>query len=46
VKLLAIANATLVKKYGIEKVLSPIIEDLKKLYLGHEIEFDDWRNIA
>jgi len=46
VKLLAIANATLVKKYGIEKVLSPIIEDLKKLYLGHEIEFDDGRNIT
>eukprot|EP00111_Clytia_hemisphaerica_P023884 TCONS_00070351-protein len=46
VKLLAIANAALVKKYGIEKILSPIIEDLKKLYHGHEIEFDNGRNLT
>ena len=34
VQLLAIANASLVKKYGIDKILEPIIRDVTILYGG------------
>ena len=34
IRLLAIANATLVKKYGIESILQPVIRDLSQLYNG------------
>ena len=37
VRLIAIANAKHVKSYGIEKILSPVIEDLKRLYEGVKI---------
>lgn len=34
IRLLAIANAKLVKKYGIESILQPVIQDLAQLYEG------------
>lgn len=34
VRLLAIANANLVKKYGIDPIMKPIIDDIKELYDG------------
>ena len=34
IRLSAIANATLVKKYGIESILQPVIRDLPQLYNG------------
>ena len=40
VKLLAIANAKLVKKYGIEKILEPIIADINILHNGYVTEID------
>ena len=41
VRLLAIANANLVKKYGIDKILSPIISDLKDLHDGVIMDFNN-----
>ena len=35
VRLLAICNTNFVKKYGIEKVLSPIVDDVNRLYEGY-----------
>lgn len=40
VRLLAIANAKLVKKYGIEKIMDPIINDLCKLHNGIQLIYD------
>ena len=36
IKLSAIANAKLVKKYRVEKILEPIVEDVNLLYNGYE----------
>eukprot|EP00111_Clytia_hemisphaerica_P003426 TCONS_00009790-protein len=44
VKLLAIANASLVKKYGIEKILEPVIDELLLLHNGFEMEFENGQN--
>ena len=38
IRLLAIVNVKFVKKYGIQKMFDPIIDDLKKLYGGYQIE--------
>ena len=38
VRLLAIANAKLVNKYGIDKILNPIINDMHDLYKGVVLE--------
>ena len=35
VHLLAICNTKFVKKYGMEKVLSPIVDDIDRLYEGY-----------
>ena len=35
VRSLAIANAKLVKNYGIESILAPIVDDINKLYNGY-----------
>ncbi|XP_066930562.1 uncharacterized protein [Clytia hemisphaerica] len=40
VRLLAIANAQLVKKYGINKIMDPIIDDLCKLHDGINLIYD------
>ena len=34
-RLLAICNTKFVKKYGIEKVLTPVVEDINKLHEGY-----------
>ena len=41
VRLLAIVNAKLVKKYGIHSIMNPIIKDLLKLYNGVTVEYED-----
>lgn len=40
VRLLAIANADLVKKYGIHSIMQPIVEDLQPLYNGYKMELN------
>ena len=40
IRLLALANANLVKPYGIKITLDAIIDDLKKLYDGYQIEIN------
>ena len=35
IRLLAICNTTFVKKYGIDKVLTPVVEDINKLHEGY-----------
>ena len=38
VRLFAIANANLVKKYGIDRIMQPLVYDLELLYKGHIFE--------
>ena len=40
IRLLALVNAKLVKPYGIKITLDPIIDELKKLYDGYQIEIN------
>jgi hypothetical protein len=40
VRLLAIANANLVKKYGIQSIMKPIIEDINILHGGVPMEIN------
>ena len=46
VRLIAICNASLIKKYGIDEVLAPIIEDLKLLYDGVEMDVGGKREVV
>ena len=41
VRLLTICKAKFVKKYGIEKILSPIVDDIDRLYEGHTMLFQE-----
>ena len=40
IRLFAIVNTKFVKTYGIQKILDPVIDDLKKLYDGYQIEIN------
>ena len=39
VRLLAIAKSTMVKKYGVNSILKPIVDDLKTLYNGVDLTY-------
>ena len=41
VRLVGIVNAKYVKKYGIDKILSPLLRDLTELYNGVVFDYDD-----
>ena len=41
VRLVGIVNANYVKKYGIDKILSPLLRDLTELYNGVHFDYDD-----
>ena len=41
VRLLAILNSKLVKKYGIHSIMNPIIKDLLKLYDGVTVKYEE-----
>ena len=43
VRLLAIANSKLVREYGIDKILEPIINDLQELYRGVTFQYKSER---
>ena len=38
IRLLAICSTKFVKKYGIDKVLTPVVEDINKLYEGYRMK--------
>ena len=40
VHLFAIANADLVKKYGIDTIMKPLVDDLNMLYKGYKMEIN------
>ena len=45
VHLFAITNADLVKKYGINAIMKPLVEDINTLYKGRKMEINSFEKV-
>lgn len=45
IRFMAIANTSIVKKYGMNAILRPIINNLHLLYKGYRMEINSWERV-